>query len=155
MSNTASSVSADIPAQKPTDTEKLSEEEPPEKVPIVPPGEHSLATAELFFPLKSTSPVISGIPELILPLCGPNTLSQYKCQHPSCNPGFSKKQQLATMYTIITYMWPWSVCIAVLITPQKCIGIVHLLGSTMYRDTFRITCPSTQMTLFLPAIQWG
>ena len=87
-SDTASSVSADIPSKKPTDTEKLSEEKPPEKVPIVPPGENRLATAELVFPLKSTSPVISGIPELLLPLGGPKTLSQYKCQHSSCNQEF-------------------------------------------------------------------
>ena len=90
-SNTASSISADIPTQKPTDTEKLSEEEPPEKVSIVPPAECSLATAELGFPLKSISPVISGIPELFLPLHGPKTLSWCKCQHPSCNQEFSQK----------------------------------------------------------------
>ena len=91
MSDNTPSVSVDIPVQKPTDTEKVSEVEPPEKVPIVPPGESSLATAELAFPLKSISPIISGIPELLLPLCGSETLSRYKCQHPSCNQEFLQK----------------------------------------------------------------
>ena len=81
--DTTSSVSANSPTQEPTDTEKSTEEKPPEKMPNVSSRESSLATAELVFPLKSISPVISGIPKLLLPLCGPETFSRYKCQHPS------------------------------------------------------------------------
>ena len=90
-SDTTSSVSANISTQEPTDTEKSTEEKPPEKVPIVSSGESSLATAELVFPLKSISPVISGIPKLLLLLHGPRTFFCYKCQHPSCNQEFLQK----------------------------------------------------------------
>ena len=54
-------------------------------------GESSLAIAELVFPLKSPSPVITGIPESLLPLCGPETHSHYRCQYPCCNEEFSQK----------------------------------------------------------------
>ena len=50
-----------------------------------------LATAELVFPLKSIPTNIPGLPESFLPLCGPETLSQYHCQYPSCSLDFSQK----------------------------------------------------------------
>ena len=49
-----------------------------------------LATAELVFPLKSTA-VTAGLPEAYLSICGPETLSQYCCQFPSCSLEFSPK----------------------------------------------------------------
>ena len=36
-----------------------------------------LATAELVFPLKSIPTVVAGLLKTYLPLCGPETLSQY------------------------------------------------------------------------------
>ena len=90
-SDTTSSISADTPSQKPADKEKPTEEEPPEKVPMIPIGESSLATTELVFLLRSLSPIIAGIPESLLPLCGCETLSHYRCQHPSCDEEFSQK----------------------------------------------------------------
>ena len=51
----------------------------------------SLATAELVFPLKSIPLVIARLPEPFLPLCGPETLSHYRCQYPSCDHEFSQK----------------------------------------------------------------
>ena len=60
-------------------------------MPTTSSGEGSLATAELVFPLKSLPPVIAGIPESLLPLHGPETLSCYRCQYPSCNDEFSQK----------------------------------------------------------------
>ena len=72
--DTTSSISNDIPTQEAIVTEKLSKK-PPEKIPIVHSGESSLASAKLVFPLKSVSPVIHSLPELLLPLCGPDTLS--------------------------------------------------------------------------------
>ena len=84
-----SSVSTDIPNQEPVVIEK-STEIPPENVSIVPFGESSLAS-ELVFPLKSISPVISGIPKSLLPLHGPETFSCYKCQHTSCDQEFFQK----------------------------------------------------------------
>ena len=90
-SDTTSTISADdIPVQQPT-TSQTTEEKPPEKMPTTSSGESSLATAELVFPLKSLSPVITGISESLLPLCGAETLSHYRCQYPSCNEEFSQK----------------------------------------------------------------
>ena len=87
-SNTASTISAnDIPATSQTS----AQEKPPESIPMTSAGESSLATIELIFPLKSPSPVIAGIPESLLPLCGPETHSCYRCQYPSCNEEFSQK----------------------------------------------------------------
>ena len=55
-------------------------------------GDSSLATIELVFPLKSPSLVVTGIiPKSLLPLCGPETQSHYRCQYPSCNEEFSQK----------------------------------------------------------------
>ena len=90
---TTLSISTETPAQKPTTTEKPSEEAL-EKVPVAPPGESSLASTELVFPLKSIPLVIAGLPKSLLPLCGPETLSQYRCQYSSCNYEFS--QNVAT-----------------------------------------------------------
>ena len=91
-SDTASTISTDdIPVQKPTTSQTSIEEKPPEKMPTTSSGESSLATAELVFPLKSLSPVIAAIPESLLPLCGPETLSHYRCQYPSCDEEFSQK----------------------------------------------------------------
>ena len=50
-----------------------------------------LATAELVFPLKPIPTVITGLPEPFLPHCGPETLSWYHCQFPSCSLEFSQK----------------------------------------------------------------
>ena len=71
------------------------EEHPAEKVsgskPSSPIAESSLATAELGFPMKSIPLVVAGIPEVFLPLCGPETLSHYRCQFPNCTQAFSQK----------------------------------------------------------------
>ena len=60
-------------------------------VPSSPITESSLATAELVFQMKSIPLVIAGIPEVFLPLCGPETLSHYRCQFPDCTQTFSQK----------------------------------------------------------------
>ena len=71
------------------------EEHPTEDVsrsdPSSPVAESSLATAELVFPMKSIPQVVAGIPEVFLPLCGPETLSHYRCQYPNCTQAFSQK----------------------------------------------------------------
>ena len=46
----------------------------PEKIPAT-PDVGGLATAELVFPLKSIPTVLAGLPEVCLPLHGPETLS--------------------------------------------------------------------------------
>ena len=70
--------------------EKLYDK-PPEKVPVVPSGESRLASAELVFPLKPVQSVIASLPESVLPLCRPESLSCYRCQHPSCDQEFLQK----------------------------------------------------------------
>ena len=60
----------------------------PEKTPATLLDSGGLATAELVFPLKS---IPTGIPEPFLPVCGPETLSHYHCQFPSCTLEFSQK----------------------------------------------------------------
>ena len=90
LDTTTSSVSTEIPAQESIITKKPSEK-PPEKVSVVPFEENSLASAELVFSLKSIPLVIAGLPESLLPLCGPESLSSYRCQHPSCDQEFSQK----------------------------------------------------------------
>ena len=49
------------------------------------------ATAELVFPFKSTPLVVAGIPKTFLPFHGPEALSSYQCQVPSCILEFSQK----------------------------------------------------------------
>ena len=56
-----------------------------------PPEASHLATAELVFPFKSSPLVVADIPETYLPLHGPETLSQYHCQVPSCTLEFAEK----------------------------------------------------------------
>ena len=43
------------------------------------------------FPFKSSPLVVAGIPEIYLPLCGPETLFHYHCQVPSCTLDFTQK----------------------------------------------------------------
>ena len=53
-----------------------------EEVIVRPKEVGSLATAELVFPFKSSTPVIAGIPKNYLPLHGPKTQSCCHCQFP-------------------------------------------------------------------------
>ena len=46
---------------------------------------------ELVFPLRSIPMVISSLPKPLLLICSPETLSHYRCQHPSCDQKFSQK----------------------------------------------------------------
>ena len=64
----------------------------PEKTPATLPDSGGLATAEQVFPLKSIPIVIAGLPVPFLPpVHGPETLSHFHCQFPSCTPEFSQK----------------------------------------------------------------
>ena len=64
---------------------------PSKQIPVTLSSSGGLATTELFFPLRSTSAVTAGLPEAYLPLHGPETLSQYCCQFPSCSLEFPHK----------------------------------------------------------------
>ena len=84
-----STISTEKAEKKTTIEEKTSDI--PEKPTATLSNVGSLATAELVFPLKSIPTVIAGLPEPFLLLCGPETLSQYCCQLPSCSLEFSQK----------------------------------------------------------------
>ena len=87
-SDTASTISADdIPAA----SQAATQEKLPESIPITFSGDSSSATIELVFPPKSPSPVVTDIPESLLPLYGPETRLHYRYQYPSCNKEFSQK----------------------------------------------------------------
>ena len=80
-SDTASTISIDdIPVQMPTTSQTSTEEKPLENMPTTSSEESSLATA-----------VITAIPESLLSLFGPETLSSSRCQYPSCDEEFSQK----------------------------------------------------------------
>ena len=79
-------ISTEKPEKEVTTEEKPSDV--PEKNPATPSDVGGLTTAELFFPLKSIPTFIAGLPESFLPFCGPETLSQYHCQYPSCSLEF-------------------------------------------------------------------
>ena len=64
----------EVPTTKLTTTEKSSEE-PLKKVPVAPSEESSLASTKLVFLLKSVPLVIAWLPESLMSLCGPETLS--------------------------------------------------------------------------------
>ena len=63
----------------------------PEKTLSTTPASGSLASVELVFPLKSVPIVTAGIPEPFLPVHGPETLSLFCCQFPSCTLEFTQK----------------------------------------------------------------
>ena len=97
LDTTTSSVSTEIteaPTTKSTTTEKSLQTplgETSEKASVPLSEDSSLATAELVFPLKSIPLVIAKLPEPFMPLHGPETLSCYRCQYPSCDHEFSQK----------------------------------------------------------------
>ena len=72
-------------------TEEHPAEEVSESEPSYPATESSLVTAELVFPMKSIPLIVADIPEIFLPVCGPETLSHYGCQYTDCTQAFSQK----------------------------------------------------------------
>ena len=84
-------------SQSTASIEKVEEEvkeeasTPSKQIPVTLSSNGGLANAELVFALKSTPTVTAGLPEAYLPTCGPETLSQYHCQFPSCSLAFAQK----------------------------------------------------------------
>ena len=89
LDTTTSSVSSEITTTEKQPEEPLEETPKDVSTPIV--EENKLTTAKLVFPMKSIPLVIAGLPESLIPLCGPETLSHYTCQYPSCHLEFSQK----------------------------------------------------------------
>ena len=84
-------------SQSTASTEKVEKEvgeeasTPSKQIPAPLSSDGGLANVQLVFPLKSTPTVTAGLPEAYLPIHGPETLSQYCCQFPSCSFKFSQK----------------------------------------------------------------
>ena len=84
-------------SQSTASTEKAEKEvveetsTPSKQIPATLSSSGGLATAELVFPLKSTPAATAGLCKAYLPICGPETLSQYHCQFPSCSLQFFQK----------------------------------------------------------------
>ena len=89
LDTTTSSTSTEIITTKKQLEEPLDKTSKNSSVP--PSEESSLATAELVFPMKSIPLVTASLPESLLPFHGPETLSCYRCQYPSCTHVFSQK----------------------------------------------------------------
>ena len=60
------------------------------------PEESGPLGVELIFPTQSIPLVVAGIPETLLPLCGPETQSCYRCQFPNCTQIFLQKAAACT-----------------------------------------------------------
>ena len=89
IDSSESAESADKSEKGLTAEEKTSEIA--EKTSTTPPQASHVATAELVFPFKSSPLVAAGMPVTHLPLCGPETLSQYCCKVPSCTLEFAQR----------------------------------------------------------------
>ena len=157
LDTTTSSIPTEItevPVTRPNTTEKLLEtppEETPEKTSILPIEESSSASTELVFPLKSIHLVIARLPEPFLPLCGPETLSHYRCQYPSCANEFSQKAAVHNHVCCDHLNIALACLYCSLMTTPKCTGTVLLPGSTIPADILKITFLSTPMILPFPS----
>ena len=60
------------------------------------PVESGPVGTELVFPTQAIPLVIAGIPESLLPLCGPEAQSCYRCQFPDCTQIFLQKAAACT-----------------------------------------------------------
>ena len=68
-----------------------------EDIPSSPsPAESGPTGTELVFPTQAIPLVIVGIPESLLPLCGPEAQSCYRCQFPDCTQIFLQKAAACT-----------------------------------------------------------
>ena len=89
LDTSASTISTEKSEKKTTIEESTSNI--PEKTTATLSDVGGLATTELVFPFKSIPTVITGLSEPYLLLHGPETLSPYCCQFPSCSLEFSQK----------------------------------------------------------------
>ena len=68
-----------------------------EDVPSTPsPTDSGPLEVELVFPTHAIPLVIAGIPESLLPICGPEMQSRYKCQFIDCTQIFLQKAAACT-----------------------------------------------------------
>ena len=68
-----------------------------EDIPSTPsPAESGPVGTELVFPTQAIPLVIAGIPESLLPICGPEAQSCYRCQLTECTQIFLKKAAACT-----------------------------------------------------------
>ena len=75
---------------------EMAKEDIPSSPSIPSPAESGPVGAELVFPTQAIPLVIAGIPESLLPLCGPEAQSRYRCQFPNCTKIFLQKAAACT-----------------------------------------------------------
>ena len=116
--------------------------------------ESALIGAELFFPMQTIPFVVAEIPESLLPLCGPETQSHYRCQFPDCVQVFSQKAAACTHI----HQDHLNVALACLYCSGKEIlrynGSVPQLGKIMSKNILKMASLYSWMTLlFLTCFQ--
>ena len=74
-----------------SEVKEKTKEDSPSSPPISSPEERSPVGTELVFLTQSFPLVVDGIPETLLPLCGPEAQSHYRCQFPDCTQIFLQK----------------------------------------------------------------
>ena len=68
-----------------------------EDIPSTPfPTDSGPLEVELVFPTQVIPLIIAGIPESLLPICGPETQSRYRCQFTDCTQIFLQKAAVCT-----------------------------------------------------------
>ena len=79
-----------------SEVQETTKEDIPSSPPIPSPEESGPVETELVFPTQSIPLVVAGIPESILPFCGPEAQSHYRCQFPECTQIFLQKAAACT-----------------------------------------------------------
>ena len=75
---------------------EMTKEDIPSSPSIPSPAESGPVGTELVFPTYAIPLVVDGIPESLLPLCGPEAQSCYRCQFPDCTQIFLQKAAACT-----------------------------------------------------------
>ena len=102
-----------------------------EDIPSTPsPTDSGLLEVELVFPTRVIPLIIAGIPESLLPICGPEMQSCYRCQFTNCTQIFLQKAAACT-----------HVCqhhLNVVDRIPKCDGLVLLPGRSTFTNIHKM-----------------
>ena len=79
-----------------SEVKERAKEDIPSSPSTLSPAESGPVGAELVFPTQAICLVIAGIPESLLPLCGSEAQSRYRCQFTDCTQIFLQKAAACT-----------------------------------------------------------
>ena len=79
-----------------SDVKEATKEDIPPSPPIPSPEDSGPVGTELVFPTQAIPLVVAGIPESLLPLCGPEAQPYYRCQSPNCTQIFLQNAAACT-----------------------------------------------------------